>query len=153
MTTKIVAYGPVSSEIITVPEYLIIRDSQVFLLAKPKETTMCEVSLSNMLSQGTAVMISPYIEWKFGEWLVIEDNKCRLVTNSELDKWKIDKSVNLLNEAKLEVDLEKRVGKIKTSASVAGVNLDQLLSDLEKLRTSPEETLEELFKKASFFKR
>jgi len=143
---EVIAFGPPAATNPHVPDYIVVRDGPVLLRAGQGNKPDSEVILGPLLKSGHAIRLEPPIEWQPDSWLVI-DNKPAWILSGKMDDWRSLRSKEILTEASMMNDPEAKLARLKTAGRIAGVPVETLVGRLESARTSPDERLEDVYRR------
>lgn len=143
---EVIAFGPPAATNPHIPDYVVVRDGPVLLKALQGQPPDFEVSLTPLLKSGEAMRLEPPIAWQRGSWLVIE-NSPSWILNDKLEEWRSLRSQEILMEAVIMQDPETKMARLKTAGRIAGVPVETLITRLESARKSPNERLEDIYKR------
>lgn len=107
-----------------------------------------EVNLSLMIQSLQATKFEGNLSWFRNEWLLFDDGSPKLIPIGEVERWKSEKSQELLKQAQsMTGDPDRRIVLLRVAAKLGNVPLKSIMDKIESARKSKNERLEDLFQR------
>ena len=145
---QVVAYGPIESFLPFIPEYLVVltNDQVTRLINRTSgDTCITQQDLDLLLQDGRTRKCIRAMQTDY--WPCI-DQDWTWYPKSEEAVWRSNKAQEILKQAlSIQGNPLHKLNLIQACAQISGLDLNMLMARLELSRTSPEESLTEIFKR------